>query len=329
MFTIFVNRSGGNIYNNINMASLYPSLEDMKVGQMMQAQVKENGGVIPSAPPEIGDREKPSKPSGLAMHQAGRAVPVYPSLHDYMGLDLGPTGQLSFKFNDFPNSNNAVALPQPDLTKTNFNNMIAPLSGQSLGLKRAHVTNGIRELILCKDKDGKVGVRVAAVNSGIFVCLVARGSPAEMGGIRFGDQILEVNGTQVAGFTVDQVHKMFKKAAVNGISVVVRDRPFERTVTLHKDSGGRVGFQFKKGEIVSLVKDSSATRNGLLTGHQILEVDGQNVVGLKDKEITAVIEAASSPLTVTIIPVSIYEHIVSKMSTNLIKNLMSHNIPEV
>lgn len=311
------------------MASLYPSLEDMKVGQMMQAQVKENGGVLPSAPPENAVQEKPSKPSGLAMAQAGRAVPVYPSLHDYMGLDLGKANHFS-NLIDYSNpSAHAVAIQQPDITKTNFSNMIAPLSGQSLGLKRAHVTNGIRELILCKDKDGKVGVRVASVNCGIFVCLVARGSPAELGGLRFGDQILEVNGSQVAGFTVDQVHKLFKKAAVNGISVVVRDRPFERTVTLHKDSGGRVGFQFKKGEIVSLVKDSSATRNGLLTGHQILEVDGQNVVGCKDKEITAIIEAASSPLTVTIIPVSIYDHIVSKMSTNLIKNLMSHNIPDV
>jgi syntenin-1 len=77
---------------------------------------------------------------------------------------------------------------------------------------------------LCKDKDGKVGLRVAAVNSGIFVCLVAKDSPAALGGVRFGDQILQVNGTVVAGFTMDQVHKLFKKANVNGISVIIRDR---------------------------------------------------------------------------------------------------------
>jgi syntenin-1 len=43
-------------------------------------------------------------------------------------------------------------------------------------------------VILCKDADNKVGLRVKAINKGIFVCLVTRGSPAAMGGLRFGDQ---------------------------------------------------------------------------------------------------------------------------------------------
>ena len=58
-------------------------------------------------------------------------------------------------------------------------------------------------------------------------------------------------------------------------------RPFERTLTLQKDSVGNVGFVFKDNEITAIVKDSSAARNGVLTDHHLLEVDGQNVVGLK------------------------------------------------
>lgn len=38
--------------------------------------------------------------------------------------------------------------------------MIAPLSGDSVGLKRAEVTHGIREVILCKGSNGKIGMRV-------------------------------------------------------------------------------------------------------------------------------------------------------------------------
>ncbi len=64
--------------------------------------------------------------------------------------------------------------------------------------------------------------------------------------------------------------------------MVVRDRPFERTVTLIKDSLNHVGFVFKAGEITAIVKDSSAARNGLLTNHQLVEVNGQNVVGIPD-----------------------------------------------
>lgn len=72
---------------------------------------------------------------------------------------------------------------------------------------------------------------------------------------------------------MDKVHKIFKKCEQNNISIVVRDRPFERTVTMHKDSAGRIGFQFNNGRIVSIVKDSSAARNGLLIDHQLLEVN--------------------------------------------------------
>lgn len=69
----------------------------------------------------------------------------------------------------------------------------------------------------------------------------------------------------------------------NTISVC---RPLERTVTLHKDMNGQLGFLFKKGRITSIVKDSSAARNGLLTDHQICEINGQNIIGLKVNDIS-------------------------------------------
>ena len=50
---------------------------------------------------------------------------------------------------------------------------------------------------------------------------------------------------------------------------------------MQKDSNGYIGFVFKDGKIKSLVKDSSAARNGVLTDHQLIEVNGQNVVGVK------------------------------------------------
>ena len=45
------------------------------------------------------------------------------------------------------------------------------------------------QVILCKDADNRVGLRVKSINKGIFVCLVTKGSPAAMGGLRFGDQV--------------------------------------------------------------------------------------------------------------------------------------------
>ena len=50
---------------------------------------------------------------------------------------------------------------------------------------------------------------------------------------------------------------------------------------MQKDSTGHVGFVFKEGRITAIAKDSSAARNGVLTEHQLIEINGQNVVGLK------------------------------------------------
>ena len=39
----------------------------------------------------------------------------------------------------------------------------------------------------------------------MFVCLVTKGSPAALGGLRFGDQLLQVDGVNLAGFSSDKV----------------------------------------------------------------------------------------------------------------------------
>ncbi|XP_049858897.1 syntenin-1-like [Schistocerca gregaria] len=305
--------------------SLYPSLEDMKVDQMARAQYQAATEYAPP-PPAI---TMPLPYSVSPSAPASFGTTLYPTLNEFMGLELSQ----EVIAQNMPEYAVAVPAPRevavPSATGGPLSGMIAPLSGQSLGLKRAQVTHGVRELTLCKDSAGKVGVRVKAIDKGVFVCLVTKGSPAALAGLRFGDQILQINGTIVAGFSMDQVHDLFRKSPVNGISVVVRDRPFERTVTLHKDSVGRIGFQFKNGKIIAIVKDSSAARNGLLIEHYLLEVNGQNVVGLKDKEITNLIEEGGQVVTVTIMPAFVYEHMVKKMSTSLLKGSMDHSIPDV
>ena len=56
-------------------------------------------------------------------------------------------------------------------------------------------------------------------------------------------------------------------------------RPFERSITLHKDSTGHVGFQYKDGEIKAIVVGSSAARNGLLINHNMVEVCWKSTSG--------------------------------------------------
>uniref|UniRef100_A0A8D2M7V4 Syndecan binding protein 2 n=1 Tax=Zonotrichia albicollis TaxID=44394 RepID=A0A8D2M7V4_ZONAL len=164
---------------------------------------------------------------------------------------------------------------------------------------------------------------------GIFVQLVKANSPAALVGLRFGDQVLQIDGKNCAGWSSDKAQRALKKANPEKIVMVVRDRPFQRTVTVHKDSTGHVGIVVKKGKIVSLAKDSSAARNGLLTHHCICEVNGQNVIGMKDKQLMEVLAGAGNVVTLTIIPTVIYEHMVKRLSSGLVKSSMDHSIPDL
>lgn len=157
---------------------------------------------------------------------------------------------------------------------------------------------------------------------------VSKDSAAAIGGLRFGDQILEINNETVAGYSTDKVHKLLKKADPQRIEVVVRDRPFERTITLQKNSMNQVGFIYKEGKITSIVKDSSAARNGLLIDHQLCEINGQCVIGMKDKDTLSVMQNGGNTVTVTIMPTFVYEHIVKSVGSSLLKN-QDHSIPEV
>ncbi|KAI1283795.1 Syntenin-1 [Halotydeus destructor] len=317
--------------------ALYPSLEDMQVGQLMQAQsassappsyipAQQHSSYPPLYPPSAG--HGPSAPSNDDQLQR-----TYPALFD-MGLNLTPDEITMI-------TNSQVAMPTPShvlpfdaqpfgAQPTRAHGaLVAPVSGGSLGLLRAQVTHGVREVTLCKDQKGKVGLRVQAISKGIFVVLVQKDSPAALVGLRFGDQILQIDGDNVAGYSVDKVHNILKKGPANGVKLAVRDRPFERTITLHKDSTGHIGFTYKAGKINAIVKDSSAARNGVLTDHHLLEVNGQNVVGVPDKQSLKLIEEGGAIITVTIMPSAIYEHIMKHTSTSIVKKLMDHSVPDI
>jgi len=327
--------------------SLYPSLEDMKVDQLGHAQAtlvrqqqQQHMPTYPAVMPEQPYGQQPyaprqpyapQQPCTGVQAQAALAGPssssssLYPSLTDFMGLSLSN----EVVKQNMPETGRDIVQYIPGGSAVS-SYAAAPVTGeQNLGMMRAEVKQGVRLVVGCKGADGKVGLRVQHINKGVFVSFVQRGSPAAIAGLRFGDQILQINGETLAGYDRDKVMKILKKANPKMIEFAVRDRPFERSITLQKDSSGHVGFIFKEGKIKSIVKDSSAARNGLLIEHNILEINGQNCVGMKDKEISELLTQSDRSITLTIMPTFIYDHMVKCMSGSLVKKSMDHSIPDL
>uniref|UniRef100_V9KRQ4 Syntenin-1-like protein n=1 Tax=Callorhinchus milii TaxID=7868 RepID=V9KRQ4_CALMI len=291
--------------------SLYPSLEDLKVDKVMQAQSEfaSNSAALAALP------------ESTAAESSDLYPRLYPELSEYMGLNLHST--------EVQRNLAVVGTSGQTGGKSSSSLMIAPVTGNDVGLRRAEIKHGIREVILCKDQDRRIGIRVKSIDNGIFLQLVQANSPASMAGMRFGDQILQINGENCAGWSTDKTHQVLKDANDEKITIILRDRPFQRTITMHKDSTGHVGFIFKNAKIISIVKDSSAARNGLLTDHSICEINGQNVIGLKDTQIADILGSASNAITITLMPSYIQEHMLKRMASSIVKQLMDRSLPEV
>ncbi|KAK1332040.1 hypothetical protein QTO34_007719 [Cnephaeus nilssonii] len=297
--------------------SLYPSLEDLKVDKVIQAQSAYSAN--PANPAILCEASAP-------ISQDGNLYPkLYPELSHYMGLSLnGEEIEANMAMvPGAPTQGQLVARP------SSMNYMVAPVTGNDVGIRRAEIKQGIREVILCKDQDGKIGLRLKSIDNGIFVQLVQANSPASLVGLRFGDQVLQINGENCAGWSSDKAHKVLKQAFGEKITMTIRDRQVDWTKTHSKVFTGHVGFIFKNGKITSIVKDSSAARNGLLTEHNICEINGQNVIGLKDSQVADILSTSGTVITITIMPAFIFEHIIKRMAPSIIKSLMDHTIPEV
>lgn len=300
------------------MSVLYPSLEDLKVDQAIQAQAR----AMPRMP-ALPAQETPALPAqGAAASQASVLYPNLAELENYMGLSLSSD---EVQQNLPPVAEGASMV----VSSTSAGQVVAPVSGYNLGVRRAEIKPGVREVHLCKDERGKTGLRLRAIDQGLFVQLVQANTPASLVGLRFGDQILQIDGRDCAGWSADKAHRVVKKASAERITMVIRDRPFQRTITMHKDNTGHIGFIIKKGKVASVVKGSSAARNGLLTNHYLCEVNGQNVIGLKDKDIIEILATGGNIITLTIIPTVIYEHMVKKLSPTLLHHTMDHSLPDV
>lgn len=48
---------------------------------------------------------------------------------------------------------------------SSMDHMVAPVTGGDTGIRRAEIKQGIREVILCKDQDGKIGLRLKSIDN--------------------------------------------------------------------------------------------------------------------------------------------------------------------
>uniref|UniRef100_A0A672RC20 Syndecan binding protein (syntenin) 2 n=1 Tax=Sinocyclocheilus grahami TaxID=75366 RepID=A0A672RC20_SINGR len=86
---------------------------------------------------------------------------LYPNLEelgDYMGLSLN-SDEVQRNLALVPVTDNQVAVPSC------VGGMVRPVTGADMGIRRAEIRPGLREVIICKDQEGKVGLRLRDIDN--------------------------------------------------------------------------------------------------------------------------------------------------------------------
>eukprot|EP00055_Hartaetosiga_balthica_P011561 m.52930 g.52930 ORF g.52930 m.52930 type:complete len:307 (-) comp7644_c0_seq1:220-1140(-) len=306
------------------MSGLYPTLEDLTVDETVRAQIDAGEEALQQ------QQHFPRLSSSTSSNSTISSSPYSDLLQsicagDYLGLDVSEQAIMQYSAPQTSTSSSQAIVQS--LPGSHAIASITPKGDKNMAL--AHIKQGVQKMVLAKDQHGKLGVAVKAIDKGVFISFVWSNSAASMAGVRFGDQILQIDGQDVAGLTDAKALKMLKKADDSRVEIAVRDRPWCRTLTVVKDSTNHCGFTFKNGNIQRLVLGSSAARNGLLINHRLIEINGRNVVGMEDKNILEIIKKSPPSITLTIMPTYIYKHLVSKIGATTIKKYMDHSIPEL
>jgi syntenin-1 len=292
------------------MAGLYPCLEDLQIDTVAKAHV--NAERVSQA---IEQAQQSGAPLTVSLYGD---LGLDELLKSYGGLDISALSLQKYTPPGAAGQMRPYATPIAAVTPVEDRNR-----------ERAEIRQGVREVTLCKDQNGKVGLSVMSIDKGVFVSFVWRGSAAALAGLRFGDQILQINGEAVAGWSMDKTLTYLKNADASKIKMIIRDRPFDRVITVVKDASNQIGFLFKNGCIEAIVKDSSAARNGLLINHHVVEVNGQNVVAMSDDDMLKTMQACDRAVTITVLPKFIYEHLTKHMSVSEMRKNMDRSVADM
>lgn len=184
--------------------SLYPSLEALTIGKEVDAQNKLATALM-------------STPAAFSPAGGGANYALLAS--EFLGLDLSLV--------TYDEYGNACYGGQPDAgaVAPHLGNAVASPNSNAITIRDpVNVSQGVRELVVRKNKEGLVGLQLRDQDRGVFVTYVECDSPAAEAGLRFGDQVLKIDGQYTAGMTGKEAMNFIKRSCGQKVVIIIRDR---------------------------------------------------------------------------------------------------------
>jgi syntenin-1 len=264
-------------------SNLYPSIETLLISDVVTGK-------------KTVDELKETYLNESKTGQKTKSTGIYADLHQELDqLMLTMTNE---DYSEIRDKENKIALSNKHIMVNNKKELELTTNNSLINNNIANMLcgNTVREVILMKDNSRTIGIGVVPIDNCHYVCYVESGSPASDAQIRFGDQIIRINSMETAGIESAKILKHLKSLPPGPVSFLIRNRPLQKVYQLFKNETNLIGIGVKYGCINSLVKDSSAARNGIPINHKIIEINFQNVIGMSDSDIINILNKAKGEI---------------------------------
>ena len=283
-----------------NKTSLYPSIESLMVSEVVTGK-------------RTVDEITETYLANPKTQKNNNIKNIYANLNNQ--LDQFVASVTENDLSDIRNKENQIVLSNQNKDMVTQNTMYPNnMSNMTLG-------NTLRQVMVIKDDKTSLGLGLVFVDNCHYICYVETNSPASYAQIRFGDQIVRINTLETAGMDGKKIVKYISNLPIGPISFLIRNRPLQKVYQLHKNEHNQAGISFRNGCIDTLVKDSSAARNGVPINHKIVEVNYQNVIGLSDLDILRLLKETQGCIYLSLMKIKDYKELISGVGKKKMKTM--------
>ena len=169
-----------------------------------------------------------------------------------------------------------------------------------------------------------LGLSLKTVKAGMGVSFVMTGSPCHKAGVRFGDVLLAINGDPVQGKSSTDCLRRLREVDTYEVTLELIDRHLLQTYRIVKEEWTSLGLVFRFGRIDAIKPGSLAMMAGIPKNSRIIEINGDLVVGLADRDLLERFRANGARLEVRIMPDAQYRRLVSRIPPSYVRFNMEH-----
>ncbi|CAL8072551.1 unnamed protein product [Calicophoron daubneyi] len=214
---------------------------------------------------------------------------------------------------------NSYSEPVPKELKSLFDGSSVAPQNKGVEAKQGEM----KKVVVSRDCNNKLGVRLRRVGPSFFLSFVEQGSPAAAAGLAFGDRVDVIEGIDMAGRTGSDVMDIISQCRAREFTFHVHIRPFQTTLIIKVDTEHEISYWTKEGKAMGKARMDKVCKHGAVGRLRLVSIQNQCVLGAKDQTLhTILCSIIGRPVEARVMPRMLCDHLIRHQDKRVLRERM-------